>query len=452
MKKKVWLPLLLVVAITIIATSQYPKLYVATGYGAKCMASGIFVAGREALNIQENDLDYSIVKFTRSIIDYQEKSVTTSIFGLAKQKAIYRDGLGCCLVNDEDKEGVRTIHSQASFKKAYNWRLAWPEGEGMGNAVFPEIDLTQLKNAVNNAFDTSGNKIQRTAAVVVIYKGNLVAEQYWKDQSILPETRLWGWSMNKSIVNALIGTLVKQGKLSLNASAPIEEWLTDQRKDITLNDLMQMSSGLTWNEDYGAISDVTTMLYRKQDVFKYAIDFPLEKHPGSEWKYSSGTTNILSGIIRKTIDNDQHYLALPYVEIFEKIGMHSMVLEADASGNYVGSSYGYATAKDWAKFGQLYLQDGVWEGDSILPKDWVAYSVTPAGAAKGGYGAQFWLNRSRELPDAPEDMFTCKGHRGQRIFIVPSRDLVVVRLGFAEDKFNYKSFIKSILNSFANPN
>jgi CubicO group peptidase (beta-lactamase class C family) len=194
------------------------------------------------------------------------------------------------------------------------------------------------------------------------------------------------------------------------------------------------------------------MLYRKQDVFKYAIDFPLEKHPGSEWKYSSGTTNILSGIIRKTIDNDQHYLALPYVEIFEKIGMHSMVLEADASGNYVGSSYGYATAKDWAKFGQLYLQDGVWEGDSILPKDWVAYSVTPAGAAKGGYGAQFWLNRSRELPDAPEDMFTCKGHRGQRIFIVPSRDLVVVRLGFAEDKFNYNSFIKSILNSFANPN
>jgi hypothetical protein len=452
MKKKLWLPLLIVAAIAIIANSQYPKLYVATGYGAKCMASGIFVAGREALNIQENDLDYSIVKYTRSIIDYQEKSVTTTIWGLASQKAIYRDGLGCCLTTDEDRNYTKPTHSPANFKTANSWKMAWPEGEGIGDTIFPELDLTQLKNAINKAFDKRGIKIQRTAAVVVIYKGRLVAEQYWRDQSIQPETKLWGWSMNKSIINALIGVMVKKGKLSLDASAPIEEWLNDQRKDITLNDLMHMSSGLSWNEDYGAISDVTTMLYRKRDVFKYARDFPLEKQPNSEWKYSSGTTNILSGIVRKTLKNDQLYLDLPYTEIFNKIGMHSMVFETDASGNYVGSSYGYATARDWAKFGQLYLQDGVWKGDSILPRDWVTYSATPAGTAKGIYGAQFWLNRSGELPDAPTDMFSCKGHRGQRIFIVPSSHLVVVRLGFAEDHFNHNTFIGSILGSFVQQN
>jgi hypothetical protein len=452
MKKKLWIPLLLVLALVIIVTSQYPKLYVATGYGAKCMASGIFVAGREALNIQENDLDYSIVKYTRSIIDFQEKSVTTTLFGLAKQKAIYREGFGCCLIGDYSPERVESSHSQPMEQPDYNWKRCWPEGEGMSDTIFPEIDTVQLKNAVGMAFDSPGNKIMRTAAVVVIYKGKLVAEQYWTEQSIVSDTKLWGWSMNKSIVNAMVGIMVKEGKLSLTASAPIEAWLSDNRRDITLNDLLHMSSGLTWNEDYGAISDVTNMLYRQQDVFKYAIDFPLDKRPDSEWKYSSGTTNILSGIIRNTLKNDQNYHELPYREIFGKIGMKSMVFETDASGNYVGSSYGYATTKDWAKFGQLYLQDGVWKGDSILPRDWVTYSATPAGAAKGAYGAQFWLNRSSELPDAPKDMFSCKGHRGQRIFIVPSRHLVVVRLGFAEDHFNHNTFIGSILKSFVRQN
>jgi CubicO group peptidase (beta-lactamase class C family) len=127
--------------------------------------------------------------------------------------------------------------------------------------------------------------------------------------------------------------------------------------------------------------------------------------------------------------------------------MTSMVLETDAHGYFVGSSYGYATARDWARFGQLYLQNGVWKGDSILPKEWVGYTVTAAPASKGRYGAQFWLNRNRELPDVPEDMFSCQGHRGQRIFIIPSRQLVVVRLGFAEDNFDYNQFLKNILNS-----
>jgi CubicO group peptidase (beta-lactamase class C family) len=448
MKRSIWITLLIIAAILVIGTSQYPKLYVATGYGAKCMASGIFVAGRTVENIQANELDYSIVKYTTSKIDYVEKSVTTSLFGLARQKALYREGLGCSLSFDQSSTTSFPTSSARSEIPGSTWKLPWPDGDRKSDILYPEIDTIRLNNAVEQAFDGPGLKIKRTAAVVVIYKGKLVNERYWKEQSITEESKLWGWSMNKSVVNAMVGVLVKQGKLSIHASAPIEEWLQDKRRDITLNDLLQMSSGLKWNEDYGDISDVTTMLYREPNCFKYAISFPSEKKPGSDWKYSSGTANILSGIVRKTINNDQQYLIFPYAEIFSKIGMSSMRLEADADGNFVGSSYGYATARDWAKFGQLYLQDGVWKGDSILPKNWVSYSTTPAKAANGKYGAQFWLNRSKDLPDAPEDMFACQGHRGQRIFIIPSKQIVVVRLGFGEVNFDHNQFLNEILTSF----
>jgi hypothetical protein len=187
------------------------------------------------------------------------------------------------------------------------------------------------------------------------------------------------------------------------------------------------------------------MLYRSHDSYKVAIDVPYGKKPGSEWKYSSGTTNILSGIMRTVIGNDQAYHEFPYREIFNKIGVSSMILETDAAGNFVGSSYGFATARDWARFGLLYYREGIWKNDTILPKGWVDYTRNPVADSKGEYGAQFWLNRSRSLPDAPEDMFFCDGHRGQRIFIIPSRKLVVVRLGFSEEGFDHNLFLKGIL-------
>lgn len=451
MKRKIWIPLAIIAAILIIGASQYPKLYIATGYGAKCMASAIFVAGRDPELIKANDLDYSVVKYTSYKINYEEKSVTTTIFGLAKQKAVYREGFGCFLVDEYSSSESLPVHSLKKSSSGYDWKKTWPEGDAMSDTIFPEINTNALHHAVDAAFDETGLKEKRTAAVVVIYKGKLIAEKYWKNQAITADTKLWGWSMDKSIVNAMVGILVKKGKLSVNATAPVEEWLNDKRRDITLNDLLHMSSGLKWNEDYGDISDATTMLYRERNCYKTAIGVPFEKAPNTEWKYSSGTTNILSGIIRKTLNNDNQYFEFPYVEIFNKIGMHSMVYETDASGYFVGSSYGYATARDWAKFGQLYLQDGVWKGDTILPKGWVTYTRTPASAAKGQYGAQFWLNRSKESKDIPEDMFSCKGHRGQQIAIFPSNHLVVVRLGFGEDKFSFNQFLKSILNSVLIP-
>ena len=447
-KRKILIPVLIVAALSVIGVSQFPKLYIATGYGAKTMATAIFVSGRDPELVQMIDLNYSIVKYTRSTVDFKNKSVTTSFWGLAKQTAVYREGFGCCLVGNGSADSLQAItFNPPLIRRTGIWRTAWPDGDRLKDTIFPEIDTLQLKKVINSAFGTPDEDKRWTAAVVVLYKGELVAEKYSKEMGITADTRIWGWSMTKSIMNAVAGVLSKQGKLNINATAPVSQWLKDQRRDITINDLMHMSSGLKWDEDYGDVSPVTNMLYRTADCYKAAIDVPYRVKPGTEWKYSSGTSNILSGIFRTLIGKDQNYLEFPYHEIFNKIGISSMILETDASGNFVGSSYSNATARDWARFGMLYYNDGVWKGDTILPKGWVTYSRTPATASKGEYGAQFWLNRSKKLPDVPEDLFFCDGHRGQRVFILPSRDLIVVRLGFSGDGFDFNDFLKGILNS-----
>ena len=446
MKLKIVIPLAVVLALLGIGGSQYPKLYIATGYGAKSMATAVFVAGRDPQMVKLTDLNYSIVKYTSNIVDYEKKSVTTSLWGLAKQTAIYREGYGCCLMGDLPANSFQKMSfNLPANTKVGTWKIPWPDGDQIKDTLFPEIDKVKLQTAIDSAFDGPTEYRKGSAAVVVIFKGELVAERYAKELGIGAETRLWGWSMSKSLINAMAGVLTKQGKLDINSVAPVQEWQNDLRRNITVNDLMHMSSGLKWDEDYGDVSSATNMLYRSPDCYKVAIDVPYQDKPDIKWNYSSGTTNILSGIIRSTIGNDLAYWNFPYVEIFNKIGMSSMILEADASGNFVGSSFGYATARDWARFGLLYFNDGIWKNDTILPKGWVTYSRTPANASKGQYGAQFWLNKSKKLPDVPEDMFSCNGHRGQYVYIIPSRNLVVVRLGFSTEHFDGNEFLKGIL-------
>lgn len=448
MKKRLIIIAVILIALVSIVASQFPKLYIATGYGAKSLASGVFIAGRQPLMVQEQDLNYSIVKYTTSKIDFVNKTVTTSYWGLAPQTAVYRKGLGCCLIDDRPLDSLKNVSFVSpAFQEAGLWKIPWPEGDKVKDTIFSEINRTRLDSVISSAIISEGDHQKRTAAVVVVYKGELVGEKYWKEKEITADTRLWGWSMNKSIMNALTGILIKKGKLDLNALAPVPEWLNDKRRDITLNDLLHMSSGLKWNEDYGGVANTTKMLFRDPDCYKTAIIAPFDKKPDTEWKYSSGTANILSGIIRSTIHNDNEYHAFPYRELFNKIGMSSMILETDASGNFVGSSFGYAVARDWARFGLLYYNKGIWKGDTILPRGWVDYTRTPARASKGKYGAMFWLNEAHQLPDAPEDTYSCQGHRGQRVFIIPSRNLVIVRLGFSEENFNHNDFLKGILAS-----
>jgi CubicO group peptidase (beta-lactamase class C family) len=445
MRKRIGIISLIVILLSWGIITQYPKLYIATGYGAKCLASGVFLAGRDPQKVIEQDLNFSIIRYTSSKIDYEKKMVSTSFWGYFTQSAIYREGLGCCLINNTPLDSLmKKRFSLPGHDSDAVSKIPWPNGDRVKDTLFLELNKSRLDSTINSAFDEE----KRTAAVVVVYKGEMVGEKYWKEKGINQDTRLWGWSMNKSIVNALLGILVKKGKINVNESAPVPEWMADQRRNITISELMRMSSGLKWDESYGSASDATNMLFRQSDSYKSSISAPFSKEPDLIWMYSSGTANILSGLIRNTIKNDRDYYMFPYEELFYKTGMYSMVLEADGAGTFVGASYGYANARDWARFGLLYYRNGVWNGDTILPKGWVDFTRTPAKASGGKYGALFWLNHAHQLKDAPVDTYSCQGHRGQRVFIIPSRNLIVVRLGFSQENFNQNEFLKEILSCF----
>ncbi len=440
-----------ILSLLIISSSCYvsKRLPVATGYSAKYLCSAYFVSHRNQDSIENEDLNFSIIKYAHNKINTEEKSVTSKILGLAKSKAIYIDGRGCILVKGKSEDEIRKINSltTSNLLMPENKTALWPNGEIVETQIPQNIDKVKLEIAVNNAFDDSKREKKRnTRAVVVVYNNKIVAEKY--GEGFNKDMPLLGWSMSKSITNALAGILVKKGKIDINKPVGINEWRNDTRKEITLNNLLQMSSGLEWNEGYGSLTDVVKMLYKSGDFYQYTIDKPMQVKPDSIWYYSSGTTNIVTGIIRKTFANDKEYFEFPKKALFDKIGMHSAVFEPDASGNYVGSSYVYATPRDWARFGLLYLNKGNWNGEQILPEWWVEYTKTPNLKSNGLYGAFFWLNKSKTLPDVPEDTYACYGFQEQRVFIIPSKKLVVVRMGLCDDgDFDFNEFLSDIIKT-----
>ncbi|MDO9615708.1 MAG: serine hydrolase, partial [Bacteroidota bacterium] len=269
-------------------------------------------------------------------------------------------------------------------------------------------------------------------------------------QQFNAKTRFQSWSMAKSFTNTLAGIMVKDGKWDIDQPINIPEWQNDDRKQITYKNLMYAESGLLWNEDYGNRSDVTVMLYCENDFARFVFGQPLEAPVGTNWHYSSGNPNVVTYQLRQTIGNDQEYYQFPYSRLFHKIGMPDAVFEVDASGTFVGSSYIYATARDFARYGLLHLQDGVFNGERILPEGWVSFSTSPNTQSKGEYGSLFWLNKSGKLPSAPDDMYWCQGYDGQRIFIIPSKELVVVILGFShkpKNEMNCDALLSDILET-----
>jgi hypothetical protein len=238
---------------------------------------------------------------------------------------------------------------------------------------------------------------------------------------------------------------VKEGKLNVNAPAPVPEWRANEKHKITLKELLQQTSGLDYREEYTWPAEATMMLFKKGDFAAYTACLPLKHEPGTMFNYSSGNSNILSRIIRQVV-GEKEYSSYPYKSLFYKMGMYSMLLEPDASGTFVGSSYGYASARDFARFGLLYYNNGRFNGEQILPEDWVKESVEPSSADPlKHYGYQFWLNgldkkdtTKRQLPDVPADMYYADGYGGQEVYIIPSKKLIVVRLGLYvidENKF-----------------
>ena len=406
-----------------------------TGYAAKNLASAVFVSGRDAKEVEALDLKFSFIRFNRNKVDYENKTVT-SRFLWGKSTAVYRDGYGVTLLRgatvDELRQHVYPLPAETAPSK--------PIALG-GSAT--RVRLEPIAKALVDDRTYNGHPF----AFMALHKGKVVAERY--DKGIGPETKLLSWSMAKSFTSALTGVMAGDGLVDINAPVDIAEWQNDGRKNITLNNLLQMQSGLEWDEDYGARSDVNLMLHREQDMGLYALSKPLAFEPGTRWYYSSGTTNIVMRYLRSRFSSDEVFLDYIRTRLFAPLGIRNAVFEQDMSGTPVGSSYIYVTAADYARFGQMYLDDGCVDSLRVLPQGWAEYTATPASDSKGGYGAFFWLNQGKELPDVPEDMFYCKGHDGQRVFVIPSKDLVVVILGYSpkDHAIDFNALLKDIISN-----
>ena len=414
-----------------------------TGYAAKNLASDVFVGNRTQESVEATDLNFSFIKFTHNTIDYDKKEVT-SRFLWATSKAIYIEGFGCTLIRRVDEATIRNRPYIIYQLPAINPdSVSWPAGDKLTNLIPLGIDINKLNLVLSKALrDTIGNK--GTFAVAVAYKNQLVAEKYHAGFS--NKNRFLSWSMAKSFTHALVGIMVKKGLMAVNEKPDIPTWKNDNRWCITLENLMHMNSGLKWNEDYGNLSNVTVMLHEADDMAAFTYHKPLVARPDSLWQYSSGTTNIVSYLIRKKIGNDTDYYAFPRKYLFNPIGMRSAIFETDASGNFVGSSYIYATMRDYVRFGLLYMNKGYWLGNQILPEGWTDYATKPANGSGGKYGSFFWLNQSNEYPDVPKDLFMCRGHDGQFIYIIPSLQLVVVRTGFSKKgDFDFQKFLAEVV-------
>lgn len=422
-----------------------------SGYFAKNMASAVFVQGRDPETVRREDLAGFPFSLASYRVDRSDSSVTVTVWGTARHKAIYRPGLGCTLLNERSESEVRAQHFALPPRPAVNDTLPWPLGDRKADSLPAAIDPDKLALALDHALlarSTDKDEPGLTRSFLVLYDGQVVGERYAPgvDKNLVQI----GWSMSKSLTGALIGILVKQGRLDPDAPAPVPEWKGTDRAAIRLRDLLQQSSGLDFNEDYANPSEVTNMLFRHDDMAAFTAARPLAHPPGTVFNYSSGNSNILSRIIRHTV-GEEHYAAFPYEALFNRIGMYSALLEPDASGTYIGSSYSYATARDFARFGLLYYQDGMWNGERLLPEGWVKASTAPApGDPNHRYGYQFWLNGQdpdhpgrRKFPDAPADLYYCKGFNGQGVYIIPSRKVIVVRLG--QHPIDENTFLREVL-------
>jgi len=307
--------LLLVIVIGVVVYLNYPKLNIISGYAAKNVASGVFVAERSAASMNQYDNSAPLIELASTEVNKAEQSASSTVYGLMQRTAVYRDGLGAVLVNDDyDPEAftIRPQRNQPIDTIPYPYGQAAPK-----DTVLPEVDMDQINKAMAMAF--SDPETQKARTMLILYKGHLIAEKYI--DGFDKDTPILGWSMTKSVLAACYGILEHQDKLEMDWPAPIPEWKDDERQNITLNHLLRMQSGLEWDEDYSSISDVTRMLFLDSDMTQAQRDKKAIAKPTEVWNYSSGTTNLLSGILRQQFRSHQEYLDFPYSALIDKIGM-----------------------------------------------------------------------------------------------------------------------------------
>lgn len=405
---------------------------VASAYKAKTVCSEVFLAGRDRRAVLDGEfagispaVDLAGVK-----IDDRKRRVDASLLGLGHARVHYRDGFGCTIEAGGPPAALR--RPTTPIEPQTPTMAARQPGGGAG-----AIDFAALEAALDDAF---ANEIANTRAIAVAVDGEIVAERY--APGFGPETPFLSWSMAKSVTASIVGAAVKRNYIDIDDPAPVPEWENDAaRSAITWNDLLRMQSGLAFDETYNdPSSDVSTMLFRARQAGAIAAEKPLLHQPGEVWSYSSGTTNLIARTLAQVLaERGIDYFEFAREALFAPIGAASFVLEPDSAGYSVGSSYVYATARDWMRLGQLYLEGGAWNGEQILPPEWSDYVSAPTPASDGEYGAHFWLNRdgargrTRWAPGLPENVYSMSGHEGQYVFIIPDKKMVIVRTGLTRE-------------------
>ncbi len=412
---------------------------VATGMGAKLACSGYFVVGQSKHQIIDDLASYSPVN-KKLVIHYDDinLSVSASLFGLGEMSAHYRKGLGCTLNVGDSKQLDGVTVPPLSRSKA-----PWPMG---ASAMALNTDRQRLVDDIVTNDNALG---YQTRALLVVENGEIVAESYAEDFG--PETPQMGWSMAKSLTAIMLGRMEYLGIADMDTAALFTQWESDARQHIALKDLLQMSSGLVFDETYAPGSDSTYMLFGANSASDVALNKPAGHEPGTRFSYSSGTSNILMRWMHDHLGGAEQSVDFLYQSLYEPLGMRHTILEPDPSGVFVASSFVYASARDWGRLGLLMLNKGEINGRRILSEEWVERAVTPNDSKNNtNYGFQFWLNQrggKQPWPSLPEDTFYMSGNRKQFVVVVPSKKMVVVRLGWTKGRYPIQENISTILAS-----
>ncbi|WP_066018565.1 serine hydrolase domain-containing protein [Endozoicomonas atrinae] len=417
---------------------------VATSLSAKLACSARFISGLDDQQIVSDLSSYSpVTELVNLKYSDTPSQVSADLFGLAPTVATYRQGLGCTIEFDGDD----TLYQMASQPLPEPDHAPWPKGNRVGT-VNPNI-----QGVLESILAEDNRNGLDSRAMVVVQDGQIIAEAY--GNGFNQTTPLLGWSMGKSITAMMLGRLEALGKVSKNDTALFDQW-TDTRAELSLEQLLQMSSGLAFDETYAPGSDATHMLFTAPSASDVAMISPLDHEPGRHFSYSSGTTNLLSRYIHQTLGSDPaQTMDFVQTELFVPAGIATATFEADASGVLVGSSYLYASGRDWARFGLIMANNGEINGQKLLPDDWVSAAKTPnTSDNEKSYGYQFWLNQGDEQlrwPSLPVDAYAMLGNRKQSVMIIPSTNTVLVRLGWTSGDYpmedNYKVLLDAILKA-----
>lgn len=418
------LALIVIAAVSYVWLAPPELLRVASNYSAKMVCSNVFIARRDAGEVLSVDVQapgHPLLGYVSVDVSESDGTVDARLFGfVAPATARYRAGLGCTNVQEARLSGA-TLASRAPVSDAI-----WPVGNGVALSQDPDM----LAALADEALLGEGAR-----AVVVVQNGRIIGEAY--GAGFTADTPLLGWSMAKTVTAGLIGTLVQSGDMNLSDTleASFPAWAEDARADITVADMLGMTSGLAWNEGYGSVSDVTKMLYLRGDMAGFAASQMAETAPETVFNYSSGTTTMLARVWQDKVGDGA--LGYPGQALFGPLGMTSAVMEVDASDTFVGSSYIYATARDWARFGQFLLQGGVWEGQRLLPEGFTDWMVEPVAASDGRYTKGHMWREGASETEPFEDAVWLRGHDGQTVGIFPERDMVIVRMGLTPSRVGY---------------